>query len=612
MAPVPAEAKKSVEPLGGGELSKASHAAGLPVTTWASAVGSGTAPPASVTEVGDPASKATVQASSPTTVVSEPVHRPAFSRSSPSVRPSSTARSIVARSIVSLLCDRPLCARRGSLRVGSRRRPLPGCHARARSTRGRATEGWAWRRSCWCTAPGAGRTGSARSGPSWSPRATRCSPRASRASASGSTSRARRSTSPPTSTTSSTRCSTRTSPTSCCSGSPTAGSWSPERCSTSPSGSATSCTSTPSCPTTATACSVSPGARSRLIQLGDAWLVPPYPRSFDDPVEAEWATARRTPHPIGCFTEPVRLLQPLEEFPFSRTYIRATADEPDAPGTAVFEAIAARARIVAGLGLRRDRHQPHDPEQPPARAGRRPPGDSLWGLGHLAHCSGRVPSARSEAAVVVSPRGRRERATQTADLQGGRKHRAKSAARAGCRRARVRDGRGPLGQRSPCPADGRALQPTALTPSAPTRPHPHHRHGDALALGSGRLFVGGEFTAPRFTRLGALDPATGAVVWSASPAVPSEVRALVVVGTRLFAGGDFGVRVYDTATGAQLAIVHLQRACGLWSPMPPTPGWSWAATSAPAAARATGTWPASAWRASPSTPPGTRARTARS
>jgi hypothetical protein len=73
----------------------------------------------------------------------------------------------------------------------------------------------------------------------------------------------------------------------------------------------------------------------------------------------------------------------------------------------------------------------------------------------------------------------------------------------------------------------------------------------ALALGSGRLFVGGEFTGP-FTRLGALNPTTGAVVWSA-PAVPSEVRALVVVGTTLFAGGDFGVRAYNTASGAQLA-----------------------------------------------------------
>src|SRR5262245_28807029 len=52
------------------------------------------------------------------------------------------------------------------------------------------------------------------------------------------------------------------------------------------------------------------------VQLGEEWLVPAPEREFDDPVEAEWATARRTPHPSGCFTEPVRLLQPLERFPF--------------------------------------------------------------------------------------------------------------------------------------------------------------------------------------------------------------------------------------------------------------------------------------------------------
>ena len=55
-------------------------------------------------------------------------------------------------------------------------------------------------------------------------------------------------------------------------------------------------------------------------------------------------TPRRIAHPIGCFIEPVRLAQPLDDFPFSRTYIRATADAPDAPGTAVFEAAAARAQ----------------------------------------------------------------------------------------------------------------------------------------------------------------------------------------------------------------------------------------------------------------------------
>lgn len=70
------------------------------------------------------------------------------------------------------------------------------------------------------------------------------------------------------------------------------------------------------------------------------WLVPPPAREFEDPAVAAFAVPRRTPHPVGCFTEPVRLARPLEEHPFTRTYVRATA------GTAstAFEAAAARAR----------------------------------------------------------------------------------------------------------------------------------------------------------------------------------------------------------------------------------------------------------------------------
>ena len=60
--------------------------------------------------------------------------------------------------------------------------------------------------------------------------------------------------------------------------------------------------------------------------VGRDWLVPPLPREFDDPAEAEWAGARRTPHPAGCFTEPVRLARPLEDYPFTRTYIKATGE----------------------------------------------------------------------------------------------------------------------------------------------------------------------------------------------------------------------------------------------------------------------------------------------
>jgi hypothetical protein len=49
----------------------------------------------------------------------------------------------------------------------------------------------------------------------------------------------------------------------------------------------------------------------------------------NDPAEAEWATARRTPQPAGCFTEPVRLARPLEDYPFTRTYIKATGEPRD-------------------------------------------------------------------------------------------------------------------------------------------------------------------------------------------------------------------------------------------------------------------------------------------
>jgi pimeloyl-ACP methyl ester carboxylesterase len=80
------------------------------------------------------------------------------------------------------------------------------------------------------------------------------------------------------------------------------------------------------------------------LAVGGEWLAPAVPRSFDDPAEAAFMTARRTPHPARCFTEAVRLRRALEDFPFTRTYIRATADAPDAPGTAAFDAAAAHAK----------------------------------------------------------------------------------------------------------------------------------------------------------------------------------------------------------------------------------------------------------------------------
>ena len=64
---------------------------------------------------------------------------------------------------------------------------------------------------------------------------------------------------------------------------------------------------------------------------------------FDDPAEAAWASARRTPHPVGCFTEPVRLARPLEDYPFTRTYIKATG-EPRPESGGPFWAAAERAK----------------------------------------------------------------------------------------------------------------------------------------------------------------------------------------------------------------------------------------------------------------------------
>ena len=136
------------------------------------------------------------------------------------------------------------------------------------------------------------------------------------------------------------------------------------------------------------------GASYGVIGLGRDWLVPPLPREFDDPAEAAWADVRRTPHPAGCFTEPVRLARPLEDYPFTRTYIKATGEprpRSGAPGSGardpqprVRRAVLGRRRPgrgLTGLALPRDRHQSHDSQQPPGgtsppapRPGLRPPG----------------------------------------------------------------------------------------------------------------------------------------------------------------------------------------------------------------------------------------------
>ncbi len=78
------------------------------------------------------------------------------------------------------------------------------------------------------------------------------------------------------------------------------------------------------------------GTGRSAITLGEEWLVNGPVREFDDPAEAAWMAPRRTPHPKGCFTEPLFLAQPLESYPFTRSYIKATAAPPEDPGNSAF------------------------------------------------------------------------------------------------------------------------------------------------------------------------------------------------------------------------------------------------------------------------------------
>lgn len=77
---------------------------------------------------------------------------------------------------------------------------------------------------------------------------------------------------------------------------------------------------------------------------GEPWLVPPRDRAYDDPAEAEFAAPRRSHQPLRTFTEPVRLLRPLEEHPFGRTYVKALGDPRKPAGPDAFWDAADRYR----------------------------------------------------------------------------------------------------------------------------------------------------------------------------------------------------------------------------------------------------------------------------
>ena len=60
-------------------------------------------------------------------------------------------------------------------------------------------------------------------------------------------------------------------------------------------------------------------------------FVPPIPRDLGSPEADAWSNARRVGQPVKTLTDPVSISTPLEDRPFTRTFIKATNDpaEPD-------------------------------------------------------------------------------------------------------------------------------------------------------------------------------------------------------------------------------------------------------------------------------------------
>ena len=80
------------------------------------------------------------------------------------------------------------------------------------------------------------------------------------------------------------------------------------------------------------------------IALGEAHVIGSLPREFDDPAEAAFQADRTVDHPIATLYEPVLLGRPLEELASGRTYVKATASQPDEPGEQHFRQAAEHAQ----------------------------------------------------------------------------------------------------------------------------------------------------------------------------------------------------------------------------------------------------------------------------
>ncbi len=97
-------------------------------------------------------------------------------------------------------------------------------------------------------------------------------------------------------------------------------------------------------------------AASILGVAGDAMVasatdgfVPPIGRDLGSPEANAWSEARRVHQPVKTLTDPVSMSVPLEEQPFGRTFIKATAD-PAEPDDSPFWAAARHADQSAAWG----------------------------------------------------------------------------------------------------------------------------------------------------------------------------------------------------------------------------------------------------------------------
>jgi len=65
---------------------------------------------------------------------------------------------------------------------------------------------------------------------------------------------------------------------------------------------------------------------ARMTEAAVDGLVPPIPRELDTPEATAWSNARRAHQPLGTLSKPVTITTSLDDAPFTRTYIKASAD----------------------------------------------------------------------------------------------------------------------------------------------------------------------------------------------------------------------------------------------------------------------------------------------